>query len=107
MIKEGEVYVDVARHNVNIALCDIFWEVQANYVNMRQLERQIPLMNTKVKATLENFELADGRYSVGLNNYVELQDALANYNTSQLNFVEAVFKYNVARETLLKSMGVK
>ena len=51
---------------------------------MRQLERRIPLMNLKVKATLENFELADGRYGV-----------------------EAVFQYNVARETLLKSMGVK
>jgi outer membrane protein TolC len=74
---------------------------------MRQLERKIPLMNTKVKATLENFELADGRYSVGLNNYVELQDALTSYNNSQLNFVQAVFEYNVARETLLKSMGVR
>ena len=39
--------------------------------------------------------------------YVELQDALTNYNNSQLNFVEAVFNYNVARETLLKSMGVR
>jgi outer membrane protein TolC len=72
---------------------------------MRQLERKIPLMNQKVKATLENFELADGRYSVGLSNYVELQDALANYNNAQLNFVQAVFEYNVARENLLKSMG--
>ncbi len=106
-IKEGENYLDIAYHNYNIAKADIFWEVQSNYVNMRQLERKIPLMNTKVKATLENFELADGRYSVGLNNYVELQDALANYNNSQLNFVEAVFNYNVARETLLKSMGVR
>ena len=106
-IKEGEAYLDIAYHNLNIAKTDIFWEVQENYVNMRQLERKIPLMNSKVKATLENFELADGRYSVGLNNYVELQDALANYNNSQLNFVETVFKYNVARETLLKSMGVK
>jgi outer membrane protein len=106
-IKEGENYLDIAYHNFNIAKADIFWEVQSNYVNMRQLERKIPLMNTKVKATLENFELADGRYSVGLNNYVELQDALVNYNNSQLNFVEAVFKYNVARETLLKSMGVR
>ena len=91
---------------MNIAKADIFWEVQNNYVNMRQLERKIPLMNQKVKATLENFELADGRYSVGLNNYVELQDALTNYNNAQLNFVEAVFKYNVARENLLKSMGL-
>lgn len=106
-VVEGENYLDVAYDNVNIAKTDIFWEVQTNYINMRQLERKIPLMNSKVKATLENFELADGRYSVGLNNYVELQDALARYNTSQLNFVDAVFEYNVARETLLKSMGVR
>ena len=106
-IKEGESYLDIALHNLNIAKSDIYWEVQQNYVDMRQLERKIPLMNLKVKATLENFELADGRYSVGLNNYVELQDALKDYNTAQLNFVEAVFNYNVARETLLKSMGVK
>ena len=106
-VKEGEAYLDIAYHNINIAKSDIFWEVQTNYINMRRLERIVPLMNLKVKATLENFELADGRYSVGLNNYVELQNALANYNTSQLNFVDAVFQYNVARETLLKSMGVR
>ena len=105
--KEGESYLDIALNNVNIAKSDIYWEVQTNYVNMRQLERKIPLMNAKVKATLENFELADGRYSVGLNNYVELQDALTNYNNAQLSYVEAVFNYNVARETLLKSMGVR
>ncbi len=106
-IKEGESYLDIAKINLNTAKINTFWEVQANYINMRQLERKIPLMNAKVKSALENFELADGRYSVGLNNYVELQDALTNYNNSQLNFVEAVFNYNVARETLLKSMGVK
>ena len=106
-VQQGEAMLDIANHNINLAKSDIYWEVQENYINMRQLERKIPLMSQKVKATLENFELADGRYSVGLNNYVELQDALANYNNSQLNFVEAVFQYNVARETLLKSMGEK
>lgn len=106
-IKEGESYLNIAKHNVNIAKSDIYWEVQNNYIDMRQFERKIPLMNTKVKATLENFELADGRYSVGLNNYVELQDALNNYNSAQLNFVETVLNYNIARETLLKSMGLK
>ena len=105
-IKEGEANLDIAKHNVNIAKSDIYWEVQDNYITMRQLERKIPLMNQKVKATLENFELADGRYSVGLSNYVELQDALINYNKTQLNFVDTVFGYNVARENLLRSMGV-
>lgn len=105
-IKEGENMLNIAKHNVNIAKSSIYWEVQDNYINMRQMEREIPLMNTKVKATLENFELADGRYSVGLNNYVELQDALRAYNQAQLNFVESVLKYNIAREALLKSMGL-
>ena len=105
-IKEGENTLNIAKHNVNIAKSSIYWEVQDNYINMRQMEREIPLMNTKVKATLENFELADGRYSVGLNNYVELQDALRAYNQAQLNFVESVLKYNIAREALLKSMGI-
>ena len=105
-VKEGEAFLDIANHNINIAKSDIFWEVQENYINMRQLERKIPLMSQKVKASLENFELADGRYSVGLNNYVELQDALANYNNSQLSFVQTVFEYNVAMETLRNSMGI-
>ena len=105
-IKEGENMLNIAKHNVNIAKSSIYWEVQDNYINMRQMEREIPLMNTKVKATLENFELADGRYSVGLNNYVELQDALKTYNQAQLNFVESVLKYNIAREQLMKSMGL-
>ena len=105
-IKQGEAYLDIANYNINLAKSDIYWEVQENYINMRQLERKIPLMSQKVKASLENFELADGRYSVGLNNYVELQDALANYNNAQLSFVQAVFEYNVARETLRNSMGI-
>lgn len=105
-IKEGENLLNIAKHNVNISKSNIYWEVQDNYINMRQIEREIPLMNTKVKATLENFELADGRYSVGLNNYVELQDALKTYNQAQLNFVESVLKYNIAREKLMQSMGL-
>ena len=38
-IREGEAYLDIANHNVNIAKQDIYWEVQENYINMRQLER--------------------------------------------------------------------
>ncbi|MBQ8475603.1 TolC family protein, partial [bacterium] len=35
-VKEGESYLDIALHNLNIAKSDIYWEVQQNYVNMRQ-----------------------------------------------------------------------
>ena len=40
--------------------------------------------------------------------YWEVQDNYINknYNQAQLNFVESVLKYNIARETLMKSMGM-
>ena len=48
-----------------------------------QLEKNIPLLQTKVRQTLENYELADARYEVGLGNFIELQDAKENYNNAQ------------------------
>ena len=63
-------------------------------------------MSKRVEQTLENFELADGRYSVGMGNYIELQQAQTNYNNAQLAFVQSVFDYNQARYYLEKAMAV-
>ena len=73
---------------------------------MIELEKQIPLLAVKVRQTLENFELADGRYFVGLGDYIELQDAKVKYNNAQHTFVEAIYKYNVARANLEKAIAL-
>jgi len=46
---------------------------------------------------MENLELADGRYAVGLSDYIELQDARAKYNNAQINYILTVFNYNIAK----------
>jgi len=106
-IDEGKSYYSIAENNVDLSKKNIYFNVQNNYINMKQLERKIPLMANKVEQTLENFQLADGRYTVGLGNFLELQDAQTNYNNAQLEFIQCVFEYNVAREQFLKSMGVR
>ena len=73
---------------------------------MIQLEKQIPLLETKVRQTLENLELADGRYMVGLGDYIQLQDARVNYNNAQSSYVQAVYNYNVARATLEREIAL-
>jgi len=99
--------VDIAKYQVEIAQTaldklnqDIFFEVQNAYVNMVELEKQIPLIAVKVRQTLENYELAEGRYYVGLGDYIQLQDAKVNYNTAQRSYIETIYKYNVARANL-------
>ena len=62
-------------------------------------------MEVKVRQTLENYELADGRYAVGVGDFIQLQDAKQNYNNAQQSYVQAILEYNIARATLEKAMG--
>ena len=106
-LDQGHSYLELAKENIELSKKNIYFEVQNNYINMVVLQRKIPKMAEKVQQTLENFELADGRYTVGLGNFIELQQAQTNYNNAQLAFVQAVFDYNVAKEQFQKSMGVR
>lgn len=106
-IEQASAYLNIAENNVDLLKKNIYFQIQNYYVNMKQLEKRIPLMSKKVEQTLENFELADGRYAVGLGNYIELQEAQTNYNNAQLAFVQSVFDYNQARFYLEQSMGLK
>ena len=99
--------VEVAKNNVVNMENNIYFEIQDLYVNMKQLEQKIPLMRRRVQQSLENFELADGRYAVGLGDYIELQQALTNYNNAQLSFIESVFLYNKARFELERAMATE
>ncbi len=106
-IDEAKAQRDLAQDNLDLLTQNVYFEVQSAYVNMVQIEKRIPLLATKVRQTLENYELADGRYEVGIGNFLELQDAKANYNSAQQSYVAAVFEYNKTRVQVEKAMGGK
>jgi len=106
-IKESKAQFEIAEQNVEMIKKNIYFDVQNCYINMIQLEKNIPLLQTKVRQTLENYELADARYEVGLGNFIELQDAKENYNNAQRDYVQTIYKYNVALTDLHTAMGEK
>ncbi|MBQ9246635.1 TolC family protein [bacterium] len=106
-IKENKAQLEIAKKNVEAVKQNIYFQVQKAYINMIQLEKNIPLMQTRVKQTLENYELADARYEVGLGNFIELQDAKENYNNAQRDYVQTIYNYNVALTNLQTAMGEK
>ncbi len=112
-VKQVKHEVDIANSQLNLAKTEVellnqtlYFDIQSAYVTMIQLEKQIPLLETKVRQTLENLELADGRYTVGLGDYIQLQDARVNYNNAQSSYVQAVYNYNVARATLEREIAL-
>ena len=106
-IKESKAQLEIAKKNVEMVKQNVYFQVQKAYINMIQLEKNIPLMQTRVKQTLENYELADARYEVGLGNFIELQDAKENYNNAQRDYVQTIYNYNVALTDLKTAMGEK
>lgn len=105
-IDQGKALLDIAISKADMLKKNIYFQVETDYVTMKQYEKTIPLKSQKVAQSLENFELADGRYAVGLGDYIALQQALTDYNNAQLDFVQAVFSYNQARFNLGKDMGI-
>ncbi len=106
-IDSAKLQVEIAKNDIELLKQNIYFEVQTAFVNMMEFEEQIPLLGQKVQQTLENLELADGRYTVGLGDYVELQDAKVNYNNAQHAFVLAVFNYNVAKAKLEQAIAME
>ena len=96
----AKTQVEIAENSLDKLNQDLFFEVQNAYINMIELEKQIPLTGVKVRQTRENYELAEGRYYVGLGDYIELQDAKVNYNLAQRSYIETIYRYNVARANL-------
>ena len=103
----AKINVEKAQNNIDLLENGIYFEIQNLYITMKQLEKKIPLMKKRVDEFRENFELADGRYAVGLGDYLSLQQAITDYNNSQLSFIEAVFLYNESRYELERAMAVE
>jgi len=99
-IEEAQARLQAADSQVFKLEKDIYHNVQKAYVNMVQYEKKIPLTEVAVRQTYENLELAMGRYEVGLGNFLEVQDAIVNYNQAQENYVKLIFDYNVSRAKL-------
>ncbi len=99
-VEAAKYHVDIAQNSLEQLQKDVYFDVQNAYIDMIELEKQIPLQGVKVRQTLENYELAEGRYYVGLGDYIELQDAKVNYNNAQHSYIETIYNYNVARANL-------
>lgn len=104
-IDNAKIQVNMAQNDIDQLKQNMYFEIQKTYVDMIAYEEQIPLNSVKVRQTLENLELADGRYEVGLGDFIEVQDAKANYNSAQHTYVQNIFNYNVARATIEKEIA--
>lgn len=106
-VEEAKANVAVARANEETLKQGILLDVQQAHLNLLVAEESISNTELTVKQATENFEIANGRYSAGVGNPIEVADAevlLANARTA---YNQALYDYKIARASLEKAMGIR
>lgn len=83
----------------------VYLEVKQAYIQFKNAQETIPVAKSSMNEAKEQYDLASGRYKVGMGDAVELKDAENTYRTAQLNYYNALTQYNITAANLEKVVG--
>lgn len=105
-IQEARANLDVVQANEDTLKQKVSLEVESAYLSLREAEQRISAGKIVVRQAEENLELARGRYSAGVGNYIEIIDAMISLNNAKMTYITALSDYEVSQASLQKAMGV-
>ena len=106
-VKESKNNMQIAYANLTAKEQAILLDVKTCYFDFEEAKTRIPLAELSRKQAQENYDLAVGRYKVGVGNYIEVKDAETTLSNAKLSYISAVFDYNLAIANLERAMGKK
>lgn len=83
----------------------VYLEVKQAYIDLQNAKDSIPVSQLAMMRAKEQYDLASGRYKVGLGDAVELKDAENTYRKAQLEYYSNLMNYNVAAANLERVTG--
>ncbi len=83
----------------------VYLEVKQAYIQLYNAQDSIPVARMSVKRAKEQYDLASGRYKVGLGDAIELKDAENTYRNAQLDYYNTLLNYNVAAANIERVIG--
>lgn len=81
-------------------------EAEQAYLSLKEAEERIRVTEKAVRQAQENYELARGRYQVGVGSPLEITDAEVLLANARANYIQALYDYKVAAARIKKAMGV-
>lgn len=83
----------------------VYLDVKQAYIQMKNAKENVPVSKNALVQAQEQFNLARGRYKVGLGDVIELKDAETTYRNAQLNYYKALLDYNISAANLERVVG--
>ena len=95
---------DVADYEV--ARQKVYLDVKQAYIQLKNAKENVPVSKNALVQAQEQFNLARGRYKVGMGDVIELKDAETTYRNAQLNYYKSLLDYNISAANLERVVGI-
>jgi outer membrane protein len=106
-VKEAQSMLNVLKDNEQSLQLQIRLEIEQAYSNLQEAIASISTAQLAVKQAEENVDLANGRYTAGVGNPVEVTDAFVSLTNARTNYISALTSHKTAQAALEKAMGEK
>ena len=104
-IDEARFAYEQQQHSTRAEINDIYYEIQQTYAKLLEKKERVPVAKKGVQKAYENYQIARGRYRVGLSDPIELKSAQLDLLNARLAYLETLYQYNNAKSVLEKSIG--
>jgi len=81
-------------------------EGEQAYLSLKEADERIRVTQKAVIHAQENYDLANGRYLVGVGSPLEVTDAQVSLTTARANYIQALYDYKIAEARIEKAMGL-
>ena len=105
-VQEAKANLNVLKANEESVKQTVISDVQQAFLNLKAAEQRVPTAKLNVEQARENLDIANGRYSAGVGNPIEVTDAEVSLITAKTSYIQALYDYKVAQASLEKAMGI-
>jgi outer membrane protein len=102
-VGEQKANLSNLKFNEEVLRQNIALEVRQAVLNLQQAAESIRVSEKGLQLARENLDLAEGRYSTGVGNIIELTDAQTSLTTAEANHVQALYTYKTTVAALEKA----
>jgi len=99
ILKNLEAQEESLRQNIRL-------EAEQAYIGLKEAIESIAVTEKSVSQAKENYDLASGRYQVGVGQPLEITDAEVLLANSRASYINALYNYKVAEARIDKAMGI-
>ncbi|WP_420266409.1 TolC family protein [Candidatus Magnetominusculus dajiuhuensis] len=97
--------MDAAESKIQSMKLSIYSGVRQSYLNLKLAGDVIPAAELQVKLAQENLDIATLKYEAGLASPVDYTDAVVQYKSAKLTYINALYNYKIAQAAILWAMG--